>query len=153
MELLLVDDSPADVALTLYALQNNSLIERIHVARDGEDALDFLFCRGAYEERAGQPLPQLILLDLKLPKVGGLSVLRTIKADPRTRNIPVIALTSSREDCDLIASYELGINSYIQKPVDFDQFRETVATLALYWVKVNEPPPKVAIPQHPGNRR
>jgi CheY-like chemotaxis protein len=140
IEILLVDDSPADVDLTLHALKKNTLINRIHVVRDGEEALNFLFCREPYRERAYQPLPQLILLDLKLPKVDGLSVLRAVKEDRRTRWMPVIVLTSSKEERDLTASYDLGVNSYIQKPVDFDQFRETVHTLALYWLMVNQPP-------------
>lgn len=142
IEILLVDDSPADVELTLHALRDNALIGRIHIARDGEQALNFLFCREAFLERDGQPLPQLILLDLKLPKVDGLSVLRELKQDRRTRSMPVVVLTSSREDKDLIASYDLGVNSYIQKPVDFDRFRETLHTLGLYWLLVNQAPPQ-----------
>jgi two-component system, response regulator len=142
IEILLVEDNSADADLTLHALQKNAHINRIHVVRDGEEALNFLFCRGAYKERARQPLPQLILLDLKLPKIDGLSVLRTLKEDRRTRWMPVIVLTSSKEDSDLTASYDLGVNSYIQKPVDFEQFREIVDTLALYWLLVNQPPPR-----------
>lgn len=142
IEILLVEDNSADAELTLHALRKNALINRIHVVRDGEEALNFLFCREPYRERAGQALPQLILLDLKLPKVDGLSVLRTLQEDRRTRSMPVIVLTSSREDKDLIASYDLGVNSYIQKPVDFDQFRETVHTLGLYWLLVNQAPPQ-----------
>ena len=142
IEILLVDDSSADVDLTLHALRKNTLINRIHVMRDGEEALNFLFCRAPYQERAGRPLPQLILLDLKLPKVDGLSVLRALKEDCRTRWMPVIVLTSSKEDNDLIASYDMGANSYVQKPLDFEQFRETVDTLALYWLIVNQAPPR-----------
>lgn len=142
IEILLVEDNSADAELTLHALRKNALINRIHVVRDGEEALNFLFCREPYLERAGQALPQLILLDLKLPKVDGLSVLRALKEDRRTRSTPVIVLTSSREDKDLIASYDLGVNSYIQKPVDFDRFRETVHTLGLYWLLVNQAPPQ-----------
>lgn len=148
IEILLVEDNAADAELTLHALRKNAQVNRIHVVRDGEEALNFLFCRETYEGRAGQPLPQLILLDLKLPKVDGLSVLRTLKEDRRTRWMPVIVLTSSREDSDLTASYDLGVNSYIQKPVDFDQFRETVHTLALYWLLVNQAPPRQPMP-HP----
>jgi two-component system, response regulator len=148
IEILLVEDSSADAELTLHALRKNALINRVHVVQDGEEALNFLFCLGVYQGRAGQPLPQLILLDLKLPKVDGLSVLRTLKEDRRTRWIPVIVLTSSKEERDLTASYDLGVNSYIQKPVDFDQFRETVRTLALYWLLVNQPPPRQAMPYH-----
>src|SRR5215469_2821248 len=128
IEILLVDDSSADVELTLHALRRNALVNQVHVARDGEEALNFLFCRERFEERTDRPLPQLILLDLKLPKVDGMAVLRTLKDDPRTRSIPVIVLTSSGEDRDLLASYDLGANGYIQKPVDFDEFRETVHT-------------------------
>jgi two-component system response regulator len=148
IEILLVEDSSADVDLTLHALRKNALINRIHVVLDGEEALNFLFCKEPYQERAGQPLPQLILLDLKLPKVDGLSVLRTLKEDRRTRWMPVIVLTSSNEERDMTASYDLGANSYIQKPVDFDQFRETVHTWALYWLLVNQPPPQQAMPYH-----
>lgn len=145
IEILLVEDNSADAELTLHALRKNSLINRIHVVRDGEEALNFLFCREPYQERARQPLPQLILLDLKLPKVDGLSVLRALKEDRRTRWMPVIVLTSSKEERDLTASYDLGANSYIQKPVEFDQFRETVHTLALYWLMVNQAPPRQAM--------
>jgi CheY-like chemotaxis protein len=148
IEILLVEDSSADAELTLHALRKNALINRVHVVRDGEKALNFLFCQEVYQERAGQPLPQLVLLDLKLPKLDGLSVLRTLKEDRRTHWIPVIVLTSSKEERDLTASYDLGVNSYIQKPVDFDQFRETVHTLALYWLLVNQPPPRQAMPYH-----
>jgi CheY-like chemotaxis protein len=146
IEILLVEDSSADAELALHALRKNSHISRIHVVRDGEEALDFLFCTDRYRERARHPLPQLILLDLKLPKVDGLSVLRVLKQDRRTRSMPVIVLTSSREDSDLAASYDLGVNSYIQKPVEFDRFRETLHTLALYWLMVNQPPPRLANP-------
>ena len=142
IEILLVDDSSADVELTLHALRQNAMVNCIHVARDGEEALNFLFCREPFRERAGEPLPRLILLDLKMPKVDGLSVLRTLKGDPRTRYIPVIILTSSKEEKDLVKSYDLGVNSYIQKPVDFDQFRETVRTLGLYWLLVNQAAPR-----------
>jgi two-component system response regulator len=146
IEILLVDDNSADVDLTLHALRKSAHIDRIHVARDGEEALKFLFCKGPYEERAGQPPPHLILLDLKLPKMDGLSVLRTLKQDQRMRSIPVIILTSSKEERDLAAGYALGVNSYIQKPVDFDRFRETIHTLALYWLSVNQWPPCYVLP-------
>jgi two-component system response regulator len=141
-EILLVDDSAADVELTLHALKERASISDVHVARDGEEALNFLFCLGDYEGAVCQPLPQLILLDLKLPKVDGIAVLRRVKADRRTRSIPVIVLTSSGEDRDLQATYELGANSYIQKPVDFDLFRETVHTLGEYWLRMNLAPPR-----------
>ena len=142
IEILLVEDSSADAELTMHALRKSANVNHIHVLRDGEQALNFLFCLEMYQERARQPLPRLILLDLKLPKVDGLSVLRALKQDRRTRWIPVIVLTSSKEERDLTASYDLGANSYIQKPVDFDQFRETLHTLALYWLLVNQPPPR-----------
>jgi two-component system, response regulator len=140
-EVLLVDDSAADVDLMLHALKQRSYIKNVQVARDGEEALNFLFCTGNFEGPACHPLPHLILLDLKLPKVDGLSVLRKIKADRRTRSIPVIVLTSSGEDRDLVATYDLGANSYIQKPVDFDEFRNTVNALGQYWLRVNLAPP------------
>jgi two-component system, response regulator len=142
IEILLVEDNSADAELTLHALRKSALMNHIHHARDGEDALNFVFCRENYKDRMNEPLPGIILLDLKLPKVDGLSVLRIVKEDRRTRSIPVIVLTSSREDRDLVASYNLGVNSFIQKPVDFDQFRETVRTLGLYWLLVNQAPPR-----------
>jgi two-component system response regulator len=145
IEILLVEDNSADAELMLHALRKNNLINRIHVVRDGEEALNFLFCRVPFQERARQPLPQPILLDLKLPKVDGLSVLRTLKEDRRTRWMPIIILTSSMEDRDLTASYDLDANSYIQKPVDFQHFRETVDTLALYWPTANPAPPRQAM--------
>jgi two-component system response regulator len=141
-EILLVDDSAADVELTLHALKERASVSDVQVARDGEEALNFLFCLGDYEGAACRPLPQLILLDLKLPKIDGIAVLRRVKADRRTRSIPVIVLTSSGEDRDLLATYELGVNSYIQKPVDFDRFRETVYTLGEYWLRMNLAPPR-----------
>jgi two-component system, response regulator len=142
IEIMLVDDSEADVELTLHALRKNAMVNRIRVARDGEEALNILFSREIVQEHAAEPLPQLILLDLKLPKVDGLSVLRTLKGDPRTRAIPVIIMTSSKEEKDLITGYNLGVNSYIQKPVDFDEFCETVRILGLYWMLVNQMPPR-----------
>ncbi len=144
IEILLVEDNPADVELTLHALRQNKLANRILVVRDGEEALDYVSCRGAYSSRTlGRP-PRLILLDLKLPKVNGLEVLRQIKNDPRTKAIPVVILTSSKEERDLMESYRGGVNSYIQKPVDFDQFRAIVKQLGLYWLLVNEAPPSSA---------
>ncbi|HEV2177779.1 MAG TPA: response regulator [Terriglobia bacterium] len=145
IEILLVEDSPADVELTLYALRRHCVANRIHVARDGEEALNFVFCRGEYGKRSIAEAPRLILLDLKLPKVDGHEVLKAIKEDPRTRAIPVVILTSSKEEKDLCASYELGVNSYVQKPVDFEEFRQTVTKLGLYWLLVNEPPSRPGV--------
>ena len=141
IEILLVDDRSADVELTLHALRQNAMVNRIHVARDGEEALNFLFCREPFQERASEPLPRLILLDLKMPKVDGLSVLRTLKEDPRTRAIPVIILTSSKEEKDVVKGYDLGANSYVRKPVDFEQFMEATRQLGLYWLVLNEAAP------------
>ena len=141
LQILLVEDNPKDVKLTLQALSEENLGNSIQVARDGEEALDFLFCRGEFADRTFDHAPRLVLLDLKLPKVDGLEVLRTVKGDPRTHAIPVVVLTSSREDCDLVESYKLGVNAYIQKPVEFDAFRQAVKRLGLFWLVVNEPPP------------
>lgn len=146
VEILLVEDSPPDVELTLRALRDNKLANRIHVARDGEEALDFIFCRGAYADRSFMKPPKLILLDLKLPKVDGMEVLRILKMDARAKAIPVVVLTSSKEDSDVVNSYQLGVNSYVQKPVDFERFRETVRQLGLYWLLVNQPSPSDAVP-------
>lgn len=145
VEILLVEDNPADVELTLHALRKNKLVNNIHVVHDGEEALDFLFCRGEYAGRNNEKLPKLVLLDLKLPKVDGIEVLRQVKGDPRTKMIPVVILTSSREERDVVNGYALGVNSYIQKPVDFDQFRDVVKQIGLYWAVVNEPPPNVKL--------
>ena len=141
MEILLVEDDPREARLTVRELQNANLKNKIELARNGEEALDFLFCRGAYTCRSITHPPTLVLLDLKLPKLDGIQVLREIKAHPETWSIPVVILTSSREEKDLVQSYKLGVNSYIQKPVDFDQFRQTIKTLGLYWMVVNQPPP------------
>ena len=150
IEILLVEDSPQDMELTLDVLQGENLANKIHVVRDGEEALDFLFCRGSFAERAGRP-PKLILLDLKLPKVDGLEVLRAIKNDLRTKVIPVVIMTSSKEEQDMVRSYHLGANSYVQKPLDFDQFRATIKQLGFYWLVVNEPPPTSAFVAKPGD--
>jgi len=144
-EILLVEDSSDDVELTLHALRNEHVANRIQVARDGQEALDFLFCEGPFAERPVDCAPKLVLLDLKLPKVDGLEVLRRLKADPRTRLIPVVILTSSREERDLLHSYGLGANSYIQKPVDFAEFRETVKNAGLYWLLINQVPASQAV--------
>jgi|SRR5208337_4740627 len=140
VEILLVEDNPDDVELTLHALQKEKLANNIHVARDGEEALEFLFCNGTHSDRSFDHPPRLILLDLKLPKVDGMEVLKRLKADARTKAIPVVILTSSKEERDLFNGYGLGANSYIQKPVDFDQFRDTVKNVGLYWLVINQPP-------------
>ena len=140
IEILLVEDNPNDVELALHALKKNNIANRIEVVRDGAEALDFIFCTGAYASRSIDHAPKVILLDLKLPKVDGLEVLRQIKSDPRMRAIPVVVLTSSREERDIVESYNLGVNSYIVKPVDFEQFTEAVHTLGLYWLLLNQPP-------------
>ncbi len=138
--ILLVEDNPDDVALTRRALKKNNVLNEVVVARDGVEALDYLFGTGAYEGRDTSVLPQLVLLDLKLPKVGGLEVLRRLRADERTRLLPVVILTSSREQQDLIGGYGYGANSYVRKPVDFAQFSRAVEQLKLYWLVLNESP-------------
>jgi two-component system, response regulator len=143
-EILLVEDSPDDVELAIHALRREKLANAITVARDGEEALDFVFCRGAHAHRNFQQPARLILLDLKLPKIGGLEVLRTIKNDPRTRAIPVVIMTSSREERDVVDGYKLGVNAYVQKPVDFEQFRGVVKELGLFWMVINQVPPAEA---------
>jgi two-component system response regulator len=139
IEILLVEDNPNDVELTLYTFEKHNLGNRIEVVRDGAEALDLIFCTGAYTGRSMEDSPRLILLDLKLPKVDGLEVLRRFKSDPRTRAIPVVVLTSSREERDIVESYQLGANSYIVKPVNFEQFTEAVRQLGLYWLLFNQP--------------
>ncbi len=139
VEILLVEDNAEDAELTLHALRKDHLANQIHVARDGEEALAFLFD----PQKPNHIHLKLVLLDLKLPKVDGLEVLKVVKNDPRTRRIPVVVMTSSREDSDLVRSYDLGVNSYLQKPVDFDQFREVVKRMGFYWLLINQPPPQV----------
>jgi two-component system response regulator len=139
VEILLVEDSPADVELAVRALQKHNLANRLHIARDGAEALEFLF------GTSGGQVPKMVLLDLKLPKIDGLEVLRRIKSDPATRRIPVVVMTSSREERDIVESYELGVNSYIVKPVDFEQFVRAVADLGLYWLVLNQLPSGTAV--------
>lgn len=139
---LLVEDNPDDRELTRRALERNGLVNEIVMARDGVEALDYLFARGAWEGRDPAVLPQIVLLDLKLPKVDGLEVLKAIRADPRTARLPVIMLTSSLEERDLVESYANGVNSYVRKPVDFAAFQEAVRQLGMYWLLLNAPPPQ-----------
>ena len=140
VEILLVEDNPNDAELTLYALKKYHVANHIEIVRDGAEALDYLFCAGGYAYRRIEDGPKMVLLDLKLPKVDGLDVLRRIKAEPHTRLIPVVVLTSSREERDIVESYQLGVNSYIVKPVDFEQFTEAVRQLGLYWMLLNQAP-------------
>lgn len=140
VEILLVEDNPNDLELTMHALTKYKIANRIQVARDGAEALDFIFATGAFSHRQVEDTPKIILLDLKLPKVDGLEVLQRLKSDERTRAIPVVVLTSSREERDIVDSYRLGVNSYIAKPVDFAQFMESVRQVGLYWVVLNLPP-------------
>ena len=140
--ILLVEDNPDDEALTLRAFKKHNIGNRVVVVRDGAEALDFLFCTGAYADRDPRDKPQVILLDLKLPKVDGLEVLRRLRADERTHLLPVVILTSSNEEQDLIEGYRNGANSYVRKPVDFNQFLEAVRQLGLYWLVLNEVPPQ-----------
>ncbi len=140
--ILLVEDNPDDELLTLMAFKDNNIKNEVIIARDGEEALDYLFGTGKYKDRNSKLLPQIILLDLKLPKVDGLEVLKQIRSNALTELLPVIILTSSKEDMDIINSYQLGANSYIRKPVDFEQFSEAIKQLGLYWLVLNEVPPQ-----------
>jgi two-component system response regulator len=142
VDILLVEDNPRDAELTIRAIKKRNLVNPLHVVEDGAEALDFVFCRGAYAGREMSTPPKVILLDLKLPKVNGLEVLKAIKADERTRLIPVVMVSSSAEDPDIKAAYALGANSYVVKPVDFDAFVEAMSSLGLYWLLVNKPPTK-----------
>ena len=144
IDLLLVEDNPRDIELTLIAFEDHKLANRIHVVRDGAEALDFLLAEGDYSGRATMARPRLVLLDLKLPKVDGIEVLRTMRLDPRTRTVPVVVLTSSQEERDIIEAYRLGVNSYIVKPLDFEKFGEAVSTLGMYWLVLNQPPAQTA---------
>jgi two-component system response regulator len=143
VELLLVEDNPEDLELALRALRKANLANHIQIARDGAEALEFIFCEGAHAARQITDGPKLILLDLKLPKVDGLEVLKRIKGDARTRMIPIVVLTSSKEQSDVVESYKLGVNSYIVKPVNFERFAEAVRGVGLYWLLLNQPPKMV----------
>lgn len=142
VEILLIEDNPNDAELSLYALKKYKVANNIFHARDGAEALDYIFCTGPFANRQIEDVPRVILLDLKLPKVDGHEVLRRIKSDDRTKNIPVVVLTSSREERDVIESYHQGVNSYIVKPIDFEQFTEAVRKLGMYWLLLNEIPKK-----------
>lgn len=138
VEILLVEDNPNDAEMTMRAFKKNNLSNRIFHVHDGAEALDFIFCRGPFQDRDARTRPKMILLDLKLPKVDGLEVLKAIKSDPKTRIIPVVMLTSSMEEKDLIESYQLGVNSYIIKPVNFDKFCEAIKEIGFYWLLLNK---------------
>ena len=140
VDILLVEDNPQDAELTIRALRKHNLANQLIAVEDGAEALDFIFCRGKYGDREIGHTPRVVLLDLKLPKVNGLEVLRALKQDERTRTIPVVVVTSSREDPDIKTAYALGANSYVVKPVDFDAFADAVSSLGLYWLLVNQPP-------------
>ncbi len=139
VEILIVEDDPRDAELTLRALKKNNLANNVFVAKDGEEALEFIFCKGKFENRNFNNPPKVILLDLKLPKVGGLEILRLVKGDKKTTHIPIVIVTSSREAPDMKEAYDLGVNSYVVKPVDFDQFVSAMSSLGLYWLLVNQP--------------
>lgn len=140
VDILLVEDNPRDAELTIRSLKKHNLANRLFWVEDGAEALDFIFCRGKYLEREKAHLPKIVLLDLKLPKISGLEVLRTIKGEEMTRAIPVVILTSSREDPDIKTAYEYGVNSYVVKPVDFDGFLVAMSHIGYYWLLVNQPP-------------
>lgn len=140
IEVLLVEDNETDAELTIRALKKKNLANNLVWVKDGEEALEFIFATGRYSDRQVQDLPKLVLLDLRMPKVDGMEVLRRIKADERTNKIPIVVLTSSKEDKDIVESYNLGVNSYVSKPVEFDEFTEAVSTLGLYWMLLNKSP-------------
>lgn len=140
VDILLAEDNPDDVKLALHAFRRNNLANAVHVVGDGAEALDFVFCRGAYAGRSFGDPPKMLLLDLKMPRVDGLEVLHAVRADPRTRLIPVVMMTASSEERDRVESYALGVNSYIVKPLDFDQFVEAMRLVGMYWLLLNQPP-------------
>jgi CheY-like chemotaxis protein len=144
VDILLVEDNADDIDLMLHALRRNNLANAVQIVRDGEEALDFVFCRGPYNKRRFDEIPRVIFLDLKLPKIDGLEVLRIIKSDSRTKALPIVVMTSSKEQRDMVEGYHLGVNSYIQKPVDFDHFRDLIKQLGFYWLVVNQSPPPEA---------
>jgi two-component system response regulator len=157
IEILLVEDDPSDAELAIRELRRHKFANRIHLITDGAEAMDFIFCRGAYQSNAFISPPKVILLDVKLPKVDGLQILAAIKKDPRTRAIPVVIMTSSIEQRDLIEGYKLGVNAFIQKPVDFDEFRLAIERVGMFWLAVNQaPPPEVFtwmdVPPEPNTR-
>lgn len=141
--ILLVEDNDDDVELTIRALKKNHISNKLDIVRDGAEALEYLYCEGRYAGREPKTLPQVVLLDLKLPKIGGLDVLKRIREDSRTKFMPVVILTSSKEESDVMNGYKMHANSYIRKPVDFDQFAEAIKELGLYWLILNEPPPRM----------
>jgi len=140
LEILLVEDNPTDAELTMRALKRKNLANRLVWVKDGAEALDFIYAQGQFQDRDPEDLPRLILLDLRMPKVDGMEVLKRIKANEQTRKIPVVVLTSSQQDKDVVESYKLGVNSYVSKPVEFDEFIDAVSTLGLYWMLLNKPP-------------
>lgn len=140
VEILLVEDNDNDAEMTMRALRKRNLANSLARVKDGAEALDFLFCRGAYAERENNPSPKVVLLDLHLPKIDGIEVLRTVRANTKTAQLPVVVLTSSNEEKDIIETYKLGVNSYIVKPVDFEKFMDSVASVGLYWLLLNQPP-------------
>ena len=144
IDILLVENDSSDAELTIHTLRKNNLANSVQLVEDGQEALDFLFCRSRYEDRSILDRPKVILLDLKLPRIEGLEVLRALKNDQATRAIPVVILTSSREPKDLVEGYRLGASAYVQKPVDFDQFRHTIREIGLFWILLNQPPPTEA---------
>jgi CheY-like chemotaxis protein len=144
VEILLVEDNPQDAEMAIRALKKNNLANNLIHVKDGEEALDFIFAKGIYSDRKGESNPKVILLDLKLPKVGGLEILKEVKNDPNTKMIPVVVLTSSKEESDMVESYKLGVNSYIVKPVDFDKFVNCIKELGMYWLVVNQLPNNIA---------